>query len=168
VEVDVIPLEDARGAEILARHPCGIADVDDEPAVRHGHEARVLRLEACFLDHCGAAYGAVGVNTAPSAWNRMWHGSLIRHEFVEPPQTISSWPVHTAVGSARPPRGACGSGVQRLESGSYARPWRAGTTAPGNVCPPQTSSRRPVQTTAAAVRPDPAAATFRWRFVLGL
>jgi len=46
----LIALEDAGVAAGLVRHPRGIGDADDEPAVRDGHEAHVLFLEARFLD----------------------------------------------------------------------------------------------------------------------
>src|SRR5262245_61483673 len=61
-----------------------------------------------------------------------------------PPQTISSWPVHTASGSYRNPNGELEKVVQRFGAGSYAF-----------VAEPERISRLPVQ--AATRSPAPGA-----------
>jgi hypothetical protein len=81
------------------------------PGCRHGQRSTGEQDKPS--DH-----GATGLKAAPSAWSRVRHGALRLHVVVRPPQTISSRPVQTAVGSTRPGRGDRGSGDQRFPIGS--------------------------------------------------
>jgi hypothetical protein len=50
-EGDVVALDDARVAEHVVRHPRGVRDVDDEPAVGDRREPAEQLLESRFVGH---------------------------------------------------------------------------------------------------------------------
>src|SRR5262245_26945187 len=74
-----------------------------------------------------------------------------------PPQTISSWPVHTASGSYRNPNGELEKVVHRFRAGSYAF-----------VVEPDTTRRLPVQAATRSPAPSAVRGSRRQGLVEGL
>src|SRR4051794_7518063 len=120
--LQVLVLEHAGVAERGARHPVGVADVDDEPALARGREPAGRLLEPRLLDHDGQASASlrrVGSSASGSTFTSASPGMKL----VSPPQrgTACRWtwsipPAPAARPMFQPRLKPCGSAVRRSAS----------------------------------------------------